>query len=130
MRSPTDWFVVHSGQEYGPYTPAQLREFVGSGQLRRKHVLRPESDDRLIAAGSTTLFTEAPPLDENGMVPVGTECPVEIDTGYQPAAYGSIRPTDGYFAGVRRVLTWVMFGKEAVFDPSEGDGKGKTGSPR
>lgn len=72
------WFCQVNGQQYGPYTYAQLRQFVAEGRVHPASFIRQAHSNSWIPAGSVAgLFAAAQP----------TQTPTAV--GASPASYGA-----------------------------------------
>ncbi len=102
------WFVVQNGQERGPFTDQQLRDHVAQGYLFPDDLIRRADLPTMQRAGDIKgLFAHHHP---DNAAPRDPRRPVKAD-GFRPADYGSLMPSDGFFAGVKR-LVLALFGKK------------------
>jgi hypothetical protein len=102
------WIIaLPDGRQYGPFTSHDLRNLAASGQLKPDHQVCAENGN------SWYLAHKLKGLFPN--VRYGSdEMLVDMETGFQPATHGSLRPSDGCAAGVRR-LAFSRFGLVLIF---------------
>lgn len=106
----SEWFVLRGGREYDPFTVQQLHDHVAQGHLHPDDLVRRADLPAPQRAGDIEgLFVRQ---QHGHPPPIGTRFPPNAN-GFRPADYGSFMPSDGFFAGIKR-LVLALFGKKAV----------------
>lgn len=103
----SEWFVLLNGKEHGPFTTEQLRECAAHGKLFPDDLVRrSDMQDSKRAADIEGLFTR---LQLDGLTAIGTRFPPDPVTGFRPADFGNFTPSDGVWAGLKRVVAGTFF---------------------
>lgn len=76
------WFVKVEGQIYGPYTPAQMRAFVGEGRIAAHSLVSDERDGEFAAASTQDAFSDWFSEDDGG-----TQVEKRVTPGARPANF-------------------------------------------
>lgn len=76
------WFVKVEGRVYGPYTPAQMRAFVGEGRIAAHSQISAQKDDGWTNASDIEEFSGW--LSENGGAPAAEK---RVTPGARPANF-------------------------------------------
>ena len=76
------WFVKVEGRVYGPYTPAQMRAFVGEGRIAAHSQISAQKDDGWTNASDIEEFSGW--LSENNGAPVAEK---RVTPGARPANF-------------------------------------------
>ena len=105
------WFVKVEGQIYGPYTPAQMRAFVGEGRIAAHSLVSDERDGEFAAASTQDALSDWFSEDDGG-----TQVEKRVTPGARPANFVIVGEIASDKAGEFRVRfkynSEIMFSTE------------------